>query len=593
MRQDYAIESILVADCGSTTTRVFLMDIVGGEHRFLAKGESPTTLEPPFSDITVGIRNALESIKEITGREFMADEHLIVPQTNAGDGVDLFLITSSAGRPLIVAAAEVAHEGAAALARAVRTTYASVGHFLQLEDAARANGSDWAEVQVDRLLRLQPDVVVIAGGHDGESVEKIGELVRIVAAGLPEQDQTGTAKPEVIYAGNQNGREIARDYLEPRSALRLVDNIRPRKSEENIHAVKNQLREAYHNRILATLPGINLLGVGQDDILWSTADAEEWTARFLSKQYQRDVLTVDLGGSSTSLFLSSGNQFVSSVQPNFGLAYGLPRVLSIVGAENILRWLPFECDEEELADWAFAKLLRPFSMPVAPRQLAIEQAFAREALRYSFQALLEGIAAFPLDLVVGSGGVLTHAASPQQVALMLLDALQPTGETTGSVELAIDSTDLMAPVGAMSRYHPDGAANVFSKDALLWLGTVITPLGTAEIGETAVKVTAESEDGEFHKVEVPYGSLALVPLRLSQKARITVEPGRQFRIGGAEKGEAVKTSPGEEIRGGMVGLIVDARGRPIALPDDPAKRREKVQEWTTAMEGGNPILQRA
>jgi hypothetical protein len=28
-----------------------------------------------------------------------------------------------------------------------------------------------------------------------------------------------------------------------------------------------------------------------------------------------------------------------------------------------------------------------------------------------------------------------------------------------------------------------------------------------------------------------------------------------------------------------VGLIIDARGRPLRLPDDPAQRRERIQMW--------------
>jgi hypothetical protein len=33
------------------------------------------------------------------------------------------------------------------------------------------------------------------------------------------------------------------------------------------------------------------------------------------------------------------------------------------------------------------------------------------------------------------------------------------------------------------------------------------------------------------------------------------------------------------VLGGLVGLIIDARGRPLVLPSDPTKRRERVQQW--------------
>jgi hypothetical protein len=37
----------------------------------------------------------------------------------------------------------------------------------------------------------------------------------------------------------------------------------------------------------------------------------------------------------------------------------------------------------------------------------------------------------------------------------------------------------------------------------------------------------------------------------------------------------------------MVGLIIDARGRPLALPSDDATRMRKIAEWMTAM--GVPV----
>ena len=34
-----------------------------------------------------------------------------------------------------------------------------------------------------------------------------------------------------------------------------------------------------------------------------------------------------------------------------------------------------------------------------------------------------------------------------------------------------------------------------------------------------------------------------------------------------------------EIEGGVVGVIVDGRGRPLQLPKEDAKRMEKIKEW--------------
>ena len=42
---------------------------------------------------------------------------------------------------------------------------------------------------------------------------------------------------------------------------------------------------------------------------------------------------------------------------------------------------------------------------------------------------------------------------------------------------------------------------------------------------------------------------------------------------------------GEAIEGGIVGLIIDARGRPLSLPSDSTYRRAKLTQWRQAIGG--------
>ena len=44
------------------------------------------------------------------------------------------------------------------------------------------------------------------------------------------------------------------------------------------------------------------------------------------------------------------------------------------------------------------------------------------------------------------------------------------------------------------------------------------------------------------------------------------KPAPGFSVGGGEPGKALKTERGQEVKGGLVGLVIDARGRPIELP---------------------------
>src|SRR5689334_5158188 len=104
-RQYPNIESVLVADCGSNTTRVVLVEVVDQAYRFIARGEAPSTLEEPYNDVTVGVLNAIASIEHSTGRQLLLGGRLLVPQQEDGTGVDAFVACSSAAEPLRVVVA--------------------------------------------------------------------------------------------------------------------------------------------------------------------------------------------------------------------------------------------------------------------------------------------------------------------------------------------------------------------------------------------------------------------------------------------------------------------------------------------------------
>ena len=154
---------------------------------------------------------------------------------------------------------------------------------------------------------------------------------------------------------------------------------------------------------------------------------------------------------------------------------------------------------------------------------------------------------------------------------MLLDALQPVGVSG----LALDKARLLGPLGGAAMVQPALAAQVMERDALLNLGTVVAPVGTAREGDIALTFKIDYQDGRSLRVEVPYGSLEVIPLAPGQTADMELRPTRRFDVGLGMRGQAGTT----KVEGGLMGIIIDARGRPLPLPDDPDERREKMQRW--------------
>jgi hypothetical protein len=257
-------------------------------------------------------------------------------------------------------------------------------------------------------------------------------------------------------------------------------------------------------------------------------------------------------------------------------------------------------EEADLRNRIKNKMIRPTTIPQSLEGLMMEQAIAREALRLAFEQHkqlavgLKGVQQertisdtfeqtesggtlvdmMELDILVGSGGVLSHAPRRVQAAMMLIDGFYPEGVT----QLAVDSIFMMPQLGVLAQVHPQAALEVFHKDCLIRLGTCIAPVGNSKDGDDCVEVVLEMPGGKTEKRSVKYGRMDKIPLDKDQVAKATIHPHRRFDVGGGN-GKEIQT----EVRGGVAGVIIDARGRPLRLPTDRSRRMEKLAEWNRAL----------
>jgi hypothetical protein len=139
----------------------------------------------------------------------------------------------------------------------------------------------------------------------------------------------------------------------------------------------------------------------------------------------------------------------------------------------------------------------------------------------------------------------------------------------------LDKARLVAPLAAVAMLNPLAAAQVTQRDALHNIGTVVAPVGSAREGETALTFKIDYDDGRSLEVEVAYGSLEVIPLATGQTADLELRPTRRFDVGLGTRGQAGTT----KVEGGVLGIIIDARGRPLPIAEDPEQQREKMQRW--------------
>lgn len=595
------LESILAIEAGNASTRVVLVDRVEGVYRFVARGESVTTLQSPQRDFEIGLGHALAALEKRSGRVLLTDAggapgRLIVPEQEEGSGVDAVVATTSMMPPLRVVIAGVIRDLSVESARrAVQGIYAVIQDIIALDEGAQRWGVERGiEAKLEALCQNPPDAIVLVGGTDGGAVSPLLDVAQILAAAASVLDRS--RRPVVIFAGNSEARATTAELLADEFDFRTVDNVRPRLDLEVRSGVQREMERIYQDAVMervshlgALQTGSSVLGMAEVPLL-SAAYASELALRLLVRQHglTRGVVGVDVGAASTQMVAAADGQHESIVESNLGTSFGIEGLLSRVPLSEIMRWLPFEMSAEEAEARLLTKRLFPLSLPQTHEDLLLEQAAAREALRlmvgelrsrgtFSASGLLS-----PVDLIVAAGGVFANTPTPGQAALMLLDALQPVG----LCRLAVDQLSLLPVVGALATLEPLAAAQVLRQDALLELGTVIAPVGTAREGHIALRLKIEYADGGVVKVEVPYGSLEVVSLPPGEVANLELHPAHGLDVKCGTKdvirghGRGGKT----QVRGGALGVIIDARGRPLPVPK-PEARPKRMQEWLWGIGG--------
>ncbi|MDQ7793513.1 MAG: glutamate mutase L [bacterium] len=592
MANDSSPGSILATDCGSTTTKAILIDRDATGYRLVARGEAPTTVEAPFEDVTLGVRNAVGELEELTGRSLLGPDGLPSPGRPGSPG--LFLSTSSAGGGLQMMVAGVIKSMTAESAqRAALGAGAIVMDTIAIDDGRRPHE------KIRRIRDLRPDMIVLSGGVDGGTVTHVAQVAELIAAARPRPRLGSSFRLPVIYAGNVKAREHIRKVLGELVDLRVVANLRPVMEREELGPAREEIHHLFMEHVMAQAPGYATLSGWTPVPIMPTPGAVGLAMQSVARLHGTSVIGVDIGGATTDVFSVFGADqelFVRTVSANLGMSYSVSNVLLEAGADNVLRWLPLPVSPADLTNRIRNKMIRPTTIPQTLEELLIEQALAREALRLALEhhrTLARGLKGIQrlrhvgetfsqeatgqthinlmeLGFLVGSGGALSHAPRRMQAALMLLDAFQPEGVT----RLAVDSIFMMPQLGVLWAVHPEPAAQVFERDCLVHLGTAVAPVGVGRPGERVLTVRGVLPTAGEVEEELLAGQLRVLPLAPGERADLELSPAWGFDVG-AGKGRRARVG----VQGGVCGLILDGRGRPLILPPDPPERRRKLVEW--------------
>lgn len=584
------INVILATDCGSTTTKAILIEKINGEYRQTYRGEAPTTVEEPAADVTVGVVNAVTEVGELAGRKLIDENGEIIRPAQGDTGCDIYISTSSAGGGLQMMVAGVVREMSAASAKR-----AALGAGAIVMDTICSNDKRLPHEQIQRIRELRPDMILLAGGTDGGTQKHVVELAELIAPAKPQPRFGGSYKMPVIFAGNQEVSPLVDETFDEDVALTTVENVRPVLELENLAPARDAIHDLFLEHVMAHAPGYNKLISWADAPIMPTPGAVGNILQTIAEQEGINALGVDIGGATTDVFSVFDGTFNRTVSANLGMSYSISNVCALATLPMIFRWMHLDMDPRELQNHIKNKMIRPTTIPQTREALVFEQAVAREALRLSyvqhkeFATTLKGVQQqrtvgdtfsqntsgesivnnMTLDLLVGSGGVLSHAPNMNQTAALMIDAFEPEGMTL----LAKDSIFMMPHLGVLAQVHPQAALQVFERDCLVYLGTCIAPRGVYRSGKKCFRYQISgktlNESGEM-----ACGDMKLLPLASDEQAKIVLEPQRGYDFG-AGSGKQTEFL----VRGGTVGLILDARGRPLQVPTEEKRHHSELVSW--------------
>jgi hypothetical protein len=253
------------------------------------------------------------------------------------------------------------------------TTYAQVIETMSLNDRRKTTA------RLDNILRLRPDLIILAGGIEkgaSQSVLSILESVGLACGVLPKEQ-----RPEVLFAGNSALVKDVQQTLGTLASLQIAPNVRPTLDIEQLTPAQPALAQVFRHVRARQIRGVQEVDLWTGRKLMPSAMAFGRTIRYVSMEFpKKGVLGVDVGASATTIASAFAGDLILSVQSRLGLGENLPGILSLCSPDDILRWLPIELSADKLRDYIYNKSLYPASIPITEEELLIEQALATQAM---------------------------------------------------------------------------------------------------------------------------------------------------------------------------------------------------------------------
>ncbi|MGE5559699.1 MAG: GlmL-related ornithine degradation protein [Chloroflexota bacterium] len=445
---------ILIAEIGSTTTVVnALRGIAGGSPAFAGQGSAPTSVLA--GDVRVGLKGAIADLERRLGETVEWGE--------------MFASSSAAGG-LRMTVHGLAYD---MTVRAAREAALGAGAVLKFVTAGDMTDSD-----LERVRRIQPNIILLAGGVDyGERATVVGNARRLAALGL--------ACP-VIYAGNVAVRDEVEDILRDAGCQVIaVDNVYPRIDVLNVEPTRRAIQRAFEQHIVHA-PGMDRVRDLVTGTIIPTPGAVMNMARVL-KEDIGDLVVVDVGGATTDVHsVTEGSDEINRmlVSPEPVAKRTVEGDLGVyVNAANVYELLdPTELAGEFSDPEALLRDIKP--IPTTPDEIRFAERLTETATFTAVSrhagtvqhlygpsgrtTIARGKDLSRVKWIIGTGGALTRLPNGAAILGRLRDnrrgrEMWPSPEA----EVLLDHDYIMASLGTLASRYPEAALSLIKQSLRL------------------------------------------------------------------------------------------------------------------------------
>lgn len=575
-----ALHALLGLDIGCINTRASYFEIVEEKFRLQASGVASSSLGQGFQ-LGSGAGASMQDLQRRSEIHILKPNgELIWPYYESGIGLDRIGVILSGGSQLRTVILGLTKEGSLKAGKAlVESLPLSIIGMYDL--TSLLNQTDI----IDTLTALHPEVVVLTGGENGGAEKPLEGWINVLKLAcqiLPEE-----ARPVILYAGNTLLETSVKRYLEPLADLIVVPNIRPDPDERDLVPGQAALDKVIVNRWQEKITGLKELVFRTKAMTGTRSFTLGRMVRYLdlaNEKSRKGVFACDLGGCSTTIAASLEGKSAVLTKPGFDVD---PALFDDGLVDFVHQWTSELVSRDEVHQYLCNHALVPSSVPEDPRGLAISEAFARYRLHHANQQLVENYPWFPFkpgagltghfEPIIASGAILTHSPTTGQSLLILIDGLQPWGVTT----IVLDRHHILPLLGLIGAHEPVLPTHILASDAFESLGTVVAAVGDVPQDEPVLNVEVKTDNAKDYEVDIPQGSLRRLIIPSGVTAELTLKPSERTDIGFGGPGVGGRL----KVPGGRMGVVIDARGRPLQLPQDDEKRVETLKHWQLVLGG--------